>query len=164
MKGCFLGIENVKINNNSDIIKKIKCILHQYFYSNSDYISILINNFYDCFEDAEISFRSDDMTIMIKMSKSLKKSIIKQCKKMKMDINDSAYFYNTLSIHFHDFLLSIIDDFRSALDNYSSELDDEDTSKLYEAFFSMVQGSSAIYDLTHIINVMQHENTIIVQL
>ena len=80
-------------------------------------------------------------------------------KKQGIVIND--YFYEAISKAFHNFFLSIQDDFESTL-NIIPDVNNENAPLIKEAFLTLIQFPTLITNITQIISITESDNCIII--
>lgn len=175
MNGCFLNMNNVdigRINLNplEKHISDIIIILNKYFYSDINLMNTLVDSIKKSTggDTAEItrSFTTK-FSISVKISKGLKKTIKKHEKKKGIpdDVMFGTYFTQLLEEPIHNFLLSLVDRFREAV---NFEYENRDVSSKYaaevmEGFLYLVQKPMSVHDLTHVISLLERDNYIIIE-
>lgn len=173
MNGCFLNMNDIDIGRVNPLEKHISdiiIILNKYFYSDTNLMLELANIIKNATggDSVEITHSfTTKFAMSVKISKGLKRTIKKQEKKkgVSEDTMFGVYFTQLLEGPIHDFLLSIVDRFREAV---NVEYDARDVSSTYaaevmEGFLYLVQMPMSVRVLTHVISLLERDNYIIIE-
>lgn len=173
MSGCFLNMTNVNIGRTGLLerhISDIIIIMNKYIYTDSNLLNRLLQVIQDVTGADSIEFTRSITTkfaINAKISKGLKNQIKKSQKKKGIPDNTafSIYFYKLLEIPVHDFLVSITDNFREAVnvEYEGKDLPDTYAAEVFESFLYMVQSGMEVHNLMSIVSLLERDNYILIE-
>ena len=170
MNGYFLGMNDIDIGaHKTDIrMNDVIIILHKYFYSNKSIMDTLKENIKQSIGADSVDINGQPMTkfsLTVKISKSMKKQMSKECKKNGQNDICVEYFYMKLQEVIRNFLLSIIDSFRDAVNNEYRDNNISSTipKEIVETFMILVQSPNSANLLINVISLLERDNYIIIQ-
>lgn len=155
------------ITNYINYAPYIKILLHKYFYSNNNYLLNIISCIRSECEVTDVIYNHNNRTFVMKISKGKMTKVNKEIKRMNnansngviYTVND--YFYEAISMAFHNFFLSIQDDFENTL-NIMPDVNNENAPLIKEAFLTLIQFPTLITNITQIISITESDNCIII--